>query len=135
MCISAVCLSCLCDISERQLHNNNARGINSQLHARQLHINNCWGINCVIIPAPMVFRVGCWGCKNLARQTHGSNSGAMRKRKCSSYLGSSACCVPCQQIIQRLEKVEKGQSKTLNVGWSARTPLSPSPSPMATLVL
>ena len=41
------------DIIERQLHNNNARGINIQLQAHQLHINNCWGINCVIIPAPM----------------------------------------------------------------------------------
>ena len=56
MCISGVCLSCLYDIRERQLHNNNARGINIQLHAHQLHINNCWGINCVIIPAPMVLR-------------------------------------------------------------------------------
>ena len=54
MCISGFCLFCLYDISERQLHNNNARGINIQLHAHQLHINNCWGINCVIIPAPMV---------------------------------------------------------------------------------
>ena len=54
MCISGVCLSCLYDISERQLHNNNARGINIQLHTHQLHIKNCWGINCVIIPAPMV---------------------------------------------------------------------------------
>ena len=47
---------CLYDISERHLHNNNARGINIQLHAHQLHINNCWGINCVIIPARMVNR-------------------------------------------------------------------------------
>ena len=54
MCISGFCLSCLYDITERQLHNNNARGVNIQLHAHQLHINNCWGINCVIIPAPMV---------------------------------------------------------------------------------
>ena len=54
MCISGVCLSCLYDITERQLHNNNARGINIQLHAHQLHINNCWGVNCVIIPAPTV---------------------------------------------------------------------------------
>ena len=54
MCISGVCPFCLYDISERQLHNNNARGINIQLHAHQLHINNCWGINCVIFPVPMV---------------------------------------------------------------------------------
>ena len=58
MCISGVCLSCLYDLSERQLHNNNARGINIQLHAHRLHIDNCWGVNCVIIPAPMVFWVG-----------------------------------------------------------------------------
>ena len=57
--ISGVCLFCLCDISERQLHNKNARGINIQLHAQQLHINNCWGANCVILPAPMVLsRIG-----------------------------------------------------------------------------
>ena len=54
MCISGVCLSCLYYITERQLHNKNARGINIQLHAHQLHISNCWRINCVIIPAPMV---------------------------------------------------------------------------------
>ena len=55
MCISGVCLSCLYDITEWQLHHNNARGINIQLRAHQLHINNYWGVNCVIIPAPMVF--------------------------------------------------------------------------------
>ena len=53
MCISGVCLSCLYDITERQLHNNNARGMNIPLHAHQLRINKCWGINCVIIPAHM----------------------------------------------------------------------------------
>ena len=55
MCISGVSLSCLYDITERQLHDNNARGINIQLHAHLLHINNCCGINCVIIPATMVY--------------------------------------------------------------------------------
>ena len=56
ICVMRVYLWCLYDITERQLHNNNARGINIQLRAHQLHINNCWGINCVIIPAPMVLR-------------------------------------------------------------------------------
>ena len=58
ICVMRVYLWCLpvCpyDISERQLHNNNARGTNIQLHAHQLQINNCWGINCVTIPAPIV---------------------------------------------------------------------------------
>ena len=57
-CVSlvSVCLSCLYLITGRQLHNNNARAINIQLHThtRQLHNNNCWGVNSVIIPAPMV---------------------------------------------------------------------------------
>ena len=55
-CVSLVSACLACMISERQLHNNYARGIYIQLHAHQLHINNCWGIinNRVIIPAPMV---------------------------------------------------------------------------------
>ena len=40
------------DITERQLHNNNARGVNIQLHAHQLHNTNHWEIHCAIIPAP-----------------------------------------------------------------------------------
>ena len=38
-----------------KLYNNNAPGVNVQLHAHQLHNNNIWGINRVIILAPMVF--------------------------------------------------------------------------------
>ena len=64
MRVSLWCLlSCLYDSTERQLHNNNGRGISIQVHAHQLHINNCWGINCVIIPAPMVI-LKYYVCKN-----------------------------------------------------------------------
>ena len=72
LCISGVCLSYLYDIYERQLHNNNARGINIQLHAHQLHNNNRWGVNCAILPAPMVLRrCGIWSCTSAERSWHG----------------------------------------------------------------
>ena len=41
LCISGVCLSCLYDISERQLHNNNARVSSIQLHAHLVGNHLC----------------------------------------------------------------------------------------------
>ena len=37
-------MSCRYDITERHLHNNNAREISIQLHAHQLRNNHCWGV-------------------------------------------------------------------------------------------
>ena len=55
-CVSLVsaCLASIDDITEKQLHNNNARGVNIPLHAHtgQLHNHNCRGINFGRIPTP-----------------------------------------------------------------------------------
>ena len=109
--------ACLYDITERQLHNNSARGINIQLHAHQSHINNCWGINCVVIPTPMVeflIQRGPKSAQNLLRSSRNHSlkeffRGRPRRGATLLYFTSSSAPDP-------LFKGSKARILTLRVG-------------------